>query len=394
MRTTSETFVGRAVLLVSHVAGLVDLVALPLWVGGLVASAHFTSQQAGLLVTLYILGILASNLALGPRFDRLNGRVVASLGFATSATCFLALTQAEGMATYAALHLVGGLGAGAGLSCVHGAIGRSLNPHRLFAVVNIGVGVFGIPFFALVPGLMAQGGVAVVFMVLGALMVAATLASLLAFPRNPGVAPSVAAGLPSLSRLDVRVLAFAGVVLMTSAQSAIFSFVERVGMDHGFSAASIGGMLAIAAFINLAAPALAGLLQHRLSPTTVAVCGLFLHGCASLVITQAALFPVYAVAASTPVFLVVFSHVFMFGLIAKLDRNGRMAALTPAMMMLGTASGPFLGGSIVSAFGYSALGMAAAALAWAAAACFLGVRLRARAFETELVGDALAATAD
>ena len=376
MKTTSETWSGRTVLLVSHVAGLADLVALPLWVGGLVQSHGFTSQQAGLLVTLYIAGILASNLILGPRFDRVSGRLVAGLGFAVAAGCFLSMTQLGGLLVFAPLHLLAGLGAGAGLSCVHGTIGRSRNPHRLFAVVNVGVGAFGIPFFAIVPHLMVQSGLTAVFIVLGSLMLTASCLSAVAFPLAQAAAAPAATGEGERSPLDIRVMAFVGVVLLTSAQSAIFSFIERIGADHGFPAASVATMLAVAAFINLAAPALAGLLQGRLLPTHVAACGMFLHGCASLVITHATLFAVYAIAASTPVFLVVFSHVFMFGLIAKLDRSGHMAALTPAMMMIGTAIGPFLGGGVVTGFGYPALGITAAMLAWGAAACFVGVHLR------------------
>ncbi|WP_316188831.1 MFS transporter [Bradyrhizobium sp. SZCCHNS1054] len=382
IKTTSETWPGRAVLLVSHVAGLADLVALPLWVGGLVQSHGFTSQQAGLLVTLYIAGILASNLILGPRFDRVDGRLVAGLGFAVAAGCFLAMAQLDGLLVFTPLHLLAGLGAGAGLSCVHGTIGRSRNPHRLFALVNVGVGAFGIPFFAVVPHLMTQSGVAAVFIVLGSLMLAASVLSAIAFPHKLESVTLAVVGEAERSPLDTRVMAFLGVVLLTSAQSAIFSFIERVGSYDGFPAASVATMLAIAAFINLSAPALAGLLQGRLSPTHVAACGMFLHGCASLIITHATLFAVYAIAASTPVFLVVFSHVFMFGLIAKLDRSGHMAALTPAMMMIGTAIGPFLGGSVVTCFGYPALGITAAMLAWGAAACFVGVHLRTSGVET------------
>ncbi len=380
MKTTTESFMGRAVLLISHVGGMVDLVALPLWISGLIASAHFMPQKAGALVSLYIFGVMLSNVALGPIFMRLNGRFVATAGFAVSALCFLALIHAHGFAMFALLHLLAGLGAGAGLSCVHGTIGRSGNPHRLFALVNIGVCVFGILFFAFVPKLLVTMGVGIVFIVLGSLMVAAACACLLAFPAASANPATVKTLRPMAGKLSSRILAFAGVALMTAGQSAMFSFVQQVGMAHGFTAANIGFLLAGTAFLNLLAPILASMLQNKLPATRVAVGGLFLHGCASLVICNVLGFTPFAIAAGSLVFLTIFSHIFMFGFISRLDRSGRMAALTPTMLMIGTAAGPFLAGTMVGVAGYPALGFLAAGLAWASAACYFFTGVSARDF--------------
>ncbi|MDE8344982.1 MAG: hypothetical protein POH28_02225 [Acidocella sp.] len=391
MKSTSENLPGRATLLISHVGGMVDLVALPLWISGLIASAHFLPQKAGALVSLYIFGVMISNIALGPRFMRLDGRIVATAGFAVSATCFFTLTHVAGFVPFAALHLLAGLGAGAGLSCVHGNIGRSKNPHKLFAIVNIGVCVFGIAFFATVPHLLETIGVNIVFMILGALMVAAALACALAFPL-PNEAPkcSVYNG-PMASKLSARIFAFAGVAFMTAAQSAMFSFVQQVGMAHGFAASTIGLLLAGTAFLNLAAPILAGFLQYKLPPTPVAMTGVFLHGCASLVICNTLGLTPFAIAAGSLVFLTIFSHIFMFGFISRIDRSGRMAALTPSMLMIGTAIGPFLAGTVVGAYGYPALGLTAAVLAWTSAGCYFATGIGARDFMALPVGMADAA---
>jgi len=46
------------------------------------------------------------------------------------------------------LHALGGLATGAALSVTHGTIARAGNPHRLFAIVGIALGVFAVAFFA------------------------------------------------------------------------------------------------------------------------------------------------------------------------------------------------------------------------------------------------------
>ncbi len=390
MKTTPENIGGRATLLICFVAGMVDLVALPLWISGLITSGHFLPQKAGALVSLYIFGVLVSNVALGPRFMKVNSRMVATAGFAVSALCFFVLTHAHGFPAFAVLHLIAGLGAGTGLSCVYGTIGRSKNPHRLFAIVNIGVAVFGIVFFATTPHLLILIGVNIIFVILGCLMVAATLACALAFPPITADPQRAMLKGPIASPLIARIFAFSGVAFMTAGQAAMFSFVQQVGLAHGFSASSIGLLLAGSAILNLGAPILAGVLQHKLPATPVAVTGVFLHGVASLVICNMLGFGPFVIAAGSLVFLIIFSHIFMFGFISKMDRSGRMAALTPSMLMVGTAIGPFLAGTVVGAYGYPALGVTAAALAWTSAICYFMAGNKAHDFvalPATIIGD-------
>ncbi|MBL8303384.1 MAG: MFS transporter, partial [Ideonella sp.] len=52
----TDSLRGRAALRVAHCAGMVDLVALPVWVGALIAHYRFDPQQAGLLATLFLVG--------------------------------------------------------------------------------------------------------------------------------------------------------------------------------------------------------------------------------------------------------------------------------------------------------------------------------------------------
>jgi hypothetical protein len=59
--------------MVGHCAGMVDLVALPVWVGALIAQYHFDPQRAGGLVTLFLIGAVISSLVFAPRFNRVNG---------------------------------------------------------------------------------------------------------------------------------------------------------------------------------------------------------------------------------------------------------------------------------------------------------------------------------
>jgi len=114
--------------------------------------------------------------------------------------------------------------------------------------------------------------------------------------------------------------------------------------------------------------------ERRWRAQAVALAAPWVQAALALVICSATQFAPYAVAASVFVFVVIFTHTFLFGLIARLDTSGRAVASTPAMLMVGSAIGPALGGALVQAFGYGALGWAAVVIAMLAVACVARVR--------------------
>jgi MFS family permease len=133
VQATKYTRSGVIALMLAHVAGLIDLVALPLWVGTLVQHYKLDFEHAGMTVTLFLLGVVAASLWFAPRFDHLPRRTCAIAGYALSAAGFVLVPAAPSWSSLLILHALAGLGTGRGLSMVHGAIGRSANPHQLFA---------------------------------------------------------------------------------------------------------------------------------------------------------------------------------------------------------------------------------------------------------------------
>ncbi|AOJ06819.1 MFS transporter [Burkholderia mayonis] len=350
-------------LVVAHVAGMIDLVALPVWVGALIQHYGFDAQQAGLLATLYLGCAVLCCSVLARRFDRISGRLVAPTGFAVGALAFLAATQAHGLGPMAAAHALAGAGVGCGLSCAHGEIGLARNPHRLFAFSHLALSGFGVLFFATVPALVARDGSAI-FTVLAALAGCAALATGLLFPGRaaPGDA-AVESNTPVTPHapLDARCwCAIIGIVFMAINQAMVFGFVERIGMARGFGADHVNAVLLAVGLVNLLPPALAALLQHRLDARTVAVAGPLTQAVLALAIARSTSFAPYAFGVSLWVFAMIFTHTFLFGLLARLDATGRAVASTPAMLMSGSAVGPLLGGVLIVRFGFDALGTAVA----------------------------------
>lgn len=361
---------GTIALLAAHCAGMVDLVALPVWVGTLIGSYHLDPQQAGGLVTLFLAGAVASSVFCSPRLNRLPARATASAGFGVAMLAFLCIAAwGDSYAAMAALHAVAGLAVGCSLSFTHGSIGRSRNPHRLFAAAGLALGCFAIAFLGVTPGLVAVHGGPILFKVFAGVMAVAAALCAVAFPALVGAQRR---GTPTAEqRFSPSVWSgMLGVACMAVTQAMVFSFVERIGVDHGFGLATITSVLIATGLVNLLPAPLAGLLELHVPARRVVLGGPLVQATLALIITQSSTLAPYAAAGAVFVAVMIFTHTFAFGVLARMDATGRAVAATPAMLMTGAAVGPILGGTLVKFFGYGSLGLAALCMAAAAITCF------------------------
>ena len=386
--SSSENWRGRIALMVGHCAGMVDLVALPVWMGVLIARYALPPQQAGTLVTLFLLGAVGSSLFCAPRFQRLQTRTVAAGGFAIAALAFAGVAATRDYTVMAGLHLLAGLAAGSALSVTHGTVGLSANPHRMFALCGLALGVFAIVFLGAMPQIVAASGGAALFIAMAAIMLSAAVSSALLFPRRAGAAqaraatgngsvahsasgpsgPPETAGAPPIS--SAVWLAALGIGCMGLVQAMMFSFLERIGADRGYGAAAVTGVLIALGFVNLFPAPLAALLEKRWPARYVVLAGPVVQALLALTIANSTTFASYAGAAAVFAAVMIFTHTFAFGLVAQLDPGGRALSATPAMLMVGAAIGPVLGGTLVQHAGYAMLGTAAILIATIAVLCF------------------------
>jgi predicted MFS family arabinose efflux permease len=164
---------------------------------------------------------------------------------------------------------------------------------------------------------------------------------------------------------------------MALIQAMVFSFFERIGADRGFGLEAVTAVLIVLGFVNLFPAPLAAVLEKRLSAEKVVLAGPVLQAVLALTITLSATFVPYAAAGAVFVSVMIFTHTFAFGLLSRLDSSGRALAATPAMLMVGAAIGPVLGGTLVKSSGYPAIGIAACVFAVLAVALFSQARVRA-----------------
>lgn len=376
MNRSVDSVRGKTSLVLCHCAGLIDLVAMPVWIGiVLIGMYGFSPQSAGLLVSCFLGGAVLSSAIVSPRVNRIRGALAVPLGYGIAAAAFIAMATTRDYNAMIALHLVGGIGVGVGLSMAHATIGSSANPHRLIAIAFLALTLVSLAFLGGVSKLVVVYGGPVLFLALGGIMLATALFALVGYPSGrPGVTnPQAPIQHGKLPRTVWLVMIGTGLVLLN--HSMMFAFVERVGDARGFSREQLMNTMLLIGLVNLAPGILAAYFEKKISPRIVIVLGPALHALLCLMLTQTMSYNVYTIGACLFPLVITFTHTFIFAYLARLDPSGRAVAATPVMLMSGSAIGPFLGGAMAQRFGYESLGWIVVVLA-AASVCFFLATVR------------------
>ncbi|CAD5274239.1 putative MFS family arabinose efflux permease [Alteromonas sp. 38] len=366
---------GNVAIMASNCAGMLDLVALPLWIGVLVAAYHYDAQQAGALVTLFLIGAVCASLSIAPRFKKMNHKLVTTVGYLSAGVCFFIASQTSGFLHLAILHLIAGACASSALSMTHGTVARAENPHRLYAMTGFASGLLGLAFMAVTPNIIQLKGGHSLFIIFAGVMVLAALICALAFPRvNFDKQELEKSETVTHKKIPTNVwYGMIGISLMVVTQAMTFSFMERVANERGFSAQEITFILVALSLFNLFATVMAGISEKRISTRLVLFLGPVIQVILANIIMNSSSLVLFGAASIVFVSLIMFTHTFVFGLLAKLDTSGRALAATPAVLMIGAAIGPVLGGTIVKLAGYHGIGIAALCFGSLSVFCFMRV---------------------
>lgn len=357
-------------IMVAHCAGMVDMIALPIWVGVLMSQYHFNSQQAGMVVTLFLAGVTIASLGSSYLFHRFAAKPFIVAGFFASALAFLCSYFNSSLQSLSMLHFLGGFATGIALSFTHGTIGLSRNPQRLFGIAGCAIGIFGIIFTTAILAILAQYHGAYLFIALAAIMLLASVITALFLPR---IEPQSNINLNDLAKLSIphpapkfsKViwLCIFGVTILALNQAMNVSFYERIGVDRQFDQQMVSLALIIYAITCIFPAPLAAYLQNKVNPLYVLCLGPIFQACFSLIMTHTQNYVLFVVSGAGIAFCMIFIHTFAFGLLAKMDPSGRAVAATPAMLMAGSAIGPILGGTLIQFSGFAAIGILTICLA-------------------------------
>lgn len=335
---------------------------LPLWLGATVEGLG-ASERAAAFVGSAELGCLAlASLLLAPRLARASRRSLAVAGLVGLALGNAAAALAPSLALLALGRALAGLGAGAAMAAVNATAAGTAVPERTYALVFVlgGAGCAGLmlamPHFSEAYGTAGAFGV-----LLAATLAVAPLAAWLP-PHGPPAEEAELGGFPLGPAVLAALLAC---LLVTVGLDALWPFAERIGRRAGLAPGAIGALLAATSVVVLASAALASWLGVRAGRLTPLCVGFAVFAGASVALGQArspALFAPAVLGVGAGFF---FTQPFLMGTIATLDRQGRVNVAAGALMTIGAALGPAVGGLLAAdGGGYARLG-------WLSAGCGL-----------------------
>ena len=160
------------------------------------------------------------------------------------------------------------------------------------------------------------------------------------------------------------------IALMNTAQAITLSFFQQVGEARGFSLQMITISLVIYGVVIVFTAPIAALLEKKFAAIAVVSTVPVLQAVFSLVAMHTHNHVFYTIAGAMMAFTIIFVHTFAFGLLARLDPTGRAVAGTPAMLMVGSAVAPFVGGTLLQFVGFEAISYAAVVFVLAELFCF------------------------
>lgn len=367
------------------------VIAMPFNISGIVQSFGISNSTAGLIASIELGAISAASLLVARLAGTLSPRRIYALGISAVLLANALTVLAADVAVLMVLRAIAGFGAGSVTATVMFTAGKSSDPERTFGIINSFVGIMGMAMALLLPQalllhqvfgashLQAVDGLYLTY-------VAAAVAALLlirSVPVPPPAVPDVAhanveststdlsakaAGTDSaLLRPAPRIgwIALWGLGIVFFGHGTLGIYIVELGRSTGLSAQAIGNTFAAGSLIGIGAPLLGGLIGARFRAALPI----------SVILAAVAVFAVLLAHTESPLGFFVLAPLFSvgpmmmiplaLGVMARIDRSGRLTGSHPAFVTLGGAIAPIAGGALRDMSGGFAL------TGWFVAACLV-----------------------
>ncbi len=255
-----------AALLPVAMMGASVLTLLPLWVGTMSERLDFSVQQVGFLASADMVGIFITSTSAIVWVRRWPWRPVVLLGLALFLAANFGSMYSRDFALLYSLRVLAGLGCGAAYAIALAALGDTRNPDWSFGLMVSAQVAFGFIGFELLPDLIASHGLNAFLIYLNAWLLLAFLLSTVLFPRR-GAPRRKEAGLRLTGISAPAVAVFSGTVILYIAISAVWGYMERMGVAAGLQSIRVGEIIGWGYLISILGSIIAPAVSRRTGRT-------------------------------------------------------------------------------------------------------------------------------
>lgn len=358
MKTTNDISIDAPKAIFSALAlsaiGAIFYNILPMYVGAAQDFRGWSMSDTGLMGALFFVGYTAVTISAFFWARKVNWRHVCLISAPIAAAALIATGYIDSYALNALLIIIAG-GASSAIYVIGTiAIGDTSNPPKwMGAKIGAETALGGI-FLILSPSFIVGpfGFKGIVYAI--AIIMLASIAFLLFFPKkgSKGIEDETGSTLEISGAEALSLwLLLAAVVVFFTGQSAIWSFLERMGNTSGFDPQTVGTILALslgAAMLGAFSEAAIG---SRFGFRKLVMFSLLLYvlGMAIIYLTNGVM--AYAVGTLVVTYSVGFGVPALMAAVAFLDRGGRYIILAVPALGLGAIFGPAIAGFILEGIG-------------------------------------------
>lgn len=371
------------------IAMMAAILWMPSMLGTVAVAYSLGAEPVSHLAFAELLGFLAGTLFThGGTVAAVRRWILPGCLLIVAANAWMALHN--GRAPAAGIRLLAGLGAGFGFGYGLKACATSAHPTRSFGLFTGSMSLMMVIGFQSTAKLLEPGSVpagTTLELARGALrslawiyMAAAAGAALLNFANPiPSSVPAAAAGKRKLSLPSPLVLiGLLSIALAFIGQGGIWSFLQILGVSHGFSVSSVANGMSAFAIVGIAGSLTAAATPQRWPRWVVVGLALPVLWCGLYFLYAPRSIAWYVVGCAIGGFYWNYTLPLILGLLARIDQTGQGSVLGGTMSSAGSALGPLVAGLMIHGASYGPAGVLAGSLCLASAVCVAVIERFAR----------------
>ncbi len=343
---------GVASILIIWCIGFTGLAVEPFWVGAIVDSYGLTTAQSGRIGAVQIGFTALSSLALAPRMGVLNRRTISIVGIVLIIIGNVVSAMWINVPVFVTSRALAGLGDGAILAAVHAAVAGTQKPDRVLALSYVALMSFAMIVYLILAALVESYGPPSIFVLVTVITIIG-IPVLRWLPATVGEPPPKSDARSPVNWIVVFSLLGTGVFF--AAEGALWTYVERLGVNVGLSVPQVGRALSFALALTVIGSIFAYRLGTRFGRAAPIAIGLAILAGMALVLGYSRSAPAYLLGIVLFQVVGIFVMIYLTAFLAILDRYGRVAAAAPAFRSIGNTIGP-AAGSLVVGESYTNLG--------------------------------------
>jgi len=352
------TFLQMAAVVCIVTAAFSSQMAMPLWIGAIIDTYGLSRSVAGAIGGAEMAVVAIVSVAMAVRIHRYSARPAVMIGLACLISGNLGAAFVQDAPALAVARILAGCGKGIIVTISYSLAARASHPMRAFAAITAAYAIFATALFLVMPSVIEAAHAPGCFTLLAAL----SLVSAIFMPWFPA-SRMQNTGIHRVNLNGVQrygLTAMAALIITGIGHTAIWTFVERIGLRLALTPAEVGQVLSIAAFTSIGGPWLARLTDTRFGytpPLVTAVSAMIVIG---LLLVHSAAQSTYVLLVPAFMLLVGFVSPYFLTILSIADPAGRLAAAATAAMTMGGSLGAIVGGWAADRLDYRGLGWVAA----------------------------------